>query len=554
MREQIFEAGRGQRNLADINPPATPEEQRLAALLDPCARLARLIVWEEGTRGPGGWPVRLPYRDWSPERKHKLFLFFRKLVANESDLGLPELDILRNMGSSVTPSHVSGPIFYEAREDQAFDIFVAHVAHGLYLEITHQVPWSILGRSNVELQEIFSSDRYFHRLVDYPDRLFGVYSTEIFPPAIISHNRDFGPPPRAYFVDEYATLDPRDGFRFVTGATSASGTSLLGPDEATTLRNLTAWFRDNVVHGDFEGVVGTPDFRVTEYLDRAEVAHKALLPGRLAGRIVDGVPGTPVVVGNGCHSAANLLYDLAKSVNIPLLVARSDYQPLARYSSGLSWLFYSHSGLVFRAGGPNTLVLHHVDDIYAYGITSILATDDAGSRPLSPAEADELFFAVNWVPPDTLEDWGFHYLSEVPMMELGGRIEETDFYAIPGSREPLAWGRLMGYWPGRPSDTDSGLDAFSIYSYWRNKALLCSPDQVRLFCRLGESDFHLQTLSSLGAGVHSPLELTPDTFTERIRACVAAHDADGDGNGCPEIADKLRAYDGIRNRNVWRNR
>jgi hypothetical protein len=335
-------------------------EERLAG----CDDFQNEITWETPTG------ERRTYPSWSRGQKDRLNRLFQLLIENAPDLDLNLPDPAANMSLRVRDDGATCMFLTEA---QAFDIYAAHVAHVLYLEAGNLVPWSILDLPSGELQELFSSDRYHARIIETTR----IDDPSSYYPSHIRPNHDFQLPFRVQVSARPLGLcgDPRDGYRFVTGQASQSRMNRRGETEEDTLANLSRWFSQNVGHG------GGPEDSNRDYY-----IHHTWLRDRLKAESRDWGYGhwTGIWSPSGCQSAANLLHDLARSVNIPLLnIMVFD----GEHSSNL--------GLVFRWQRPGTRILHHTDDLYSAETLAPCFFIRDGRRG-TEAEAARYFFETNW--------------------------------------------------------------------------------------------------------------------------------------------------------------
>ena len=236
--------------------------------------------------------------------RERLGTFYRGLLAGRRELGMRLPDVAPFKG------------YFPA--DVAFDIYAAHVAHVLVVEARHLVPWSIEHHPAVELDQLLAGASYFAR----------IKPSKRTPPPDIKADRDFMQRPENVLTGELNS-DPRIGFEFVTGKTSVTHATLVGATELETLCHLTVWLRDNVGHGPLQ------DGHIVERMNGLRWLDQRL-------RVF---PGTAVAIANqGCHSAAKLLVDLARSVNIPLLHSLSLDSHTG--DSHAMFLDRTHAGLV----------------------------------------------------------------------------------------------------------------------------------------------------------------------------------------------------------------
>jgi hypothetical protein len=371
----------------------------LESFLDEAVALKKRIVW---TAGNG---KRWPFDNWTPEMKGRIEFFHRKLLegARNLDMRLPAAD-------KVDPNN--GQAYFT--EEQAFDVYAAHVAHVLHVEAAHLVPWSIQARPPIELDQLLASSSYFARL--------GVSKSANQYPAGIQANRDFTETPEDSGLGEWIG-DPRVGYDFLSGKLSSTHQRLIGKTELETLVNLTLWLRDNVDHGPIDGQA------------KERVKAQRWLENRLRAP-----PGSRTAMAiQGCHSASKLMVDLARSVNIPLLHTRA----LDNKSSDAGGHFFngSHGGLIYGWGGPEHRILWHTDEIYAMPGRSCFPLDPATGALAAPEQAARQFFDEYWRTPQQLRKAGFVYRLERVLPGKGyGQHSRGDY------EDRLDYGMLCGRW------------------------------------------------------------------------------------------------------------
>ena len=474
-----------------------------------CLDVRDAIVWEDGL----GQPLR--YDWWPAYRRDRLLSFFDDLVSERLPLDINCPNLLNNMAN---PHHDRAEkVYYAAAE--AFDVYVAHVAHVLFLELTEAVPWSVLSYSDAEREELLASRRYFAPIEMSLNVENGKYPDHIAP------QRDFQLPYRTVNAPEAVICDPTDGYRFVTGSVDAQLPTLLGDSADTTLAGLSAWLRDNAGHGD-------------GFSSRTEMANMAFLRDRLKQDPMSG----DVRAAHGCHSAANLLYDLAKSVNIPLLVVKSqDDDALdAHYSNR------THSGLVYRWDSDDPRVLLHADDLYANELGPAFPLAPRYNpadppQPLHEPAVDWAFFEATRVRWEDLEAWHFEGFEDLPIVQpgegfgvnSGGNYEEYDEYD-----------EFAGYWPTLFNNDGEMLDAHTRFK-WEQNYEICGWLMVGLFCE-SPGFFYNQIVSILGPrDDESPLNRPADDFVFRAMDCVAAH------GGCEQILENYDEWSEARGAHSW---
>ncbi len=496
----------------------------LSAALAGCSSLEAQIIWEDGDG------TRTSYAHWPASKKARLDTLFDGIANGDSDLGLDCPDRKVNLWYDGAP--VAGALFFTA--NQAFDAYAANVAHALYLEMNHLVPWSIFDHRRGELAEIFDSSRYYTRILANP------YSAT-YPPGIVP-GRDFWNAASRRAAAWEAVCDPRIGYEFLSGTLrgtqySSSGERLLGPSEQETLANITWWFYQDVVHGPLTPAPG-------DQLSRIYLSDR-LRPDASTRRIT---------LTAGCHSAANLFHDLAQSVNIPLLhVATAD--PGSGNSVDID--ANRHSGLIYGWEGGSPLTLEHVDDVYAL-FPSVSPTPPPGISPGSPewlAWMRTFFFKSTWIPAATLDEWGYQGTSS------DAPVGPDDPYADRGSGGAgLAdQGVFAGWWPPNAAE-DANLPTRSWGNYefglvfalcsWNNFVQMACQDH-RIFdlqlqswwSEYGESAIPVPTgwLSQFGEP-GATIDLT-NAWT-RAEGCASSY-------GCANLTAADEAYLRRTSENYW---
>ena len=370
----------------------------LEAWLDKTPVLKDRLLWISGDG------KHHKFDDWTAGQKQRLDLFYGRLAAGARDLGM----------RGPSPGLVdlsSGRAYFTT--DQAFDLYAASVAHVLWVENRHLVPWSIQARSVPELDMLLASSGYCARIKPAPNNEY---------PSSIRAGRDFIELPEH---DQLGDLngDPRIGFDFLTGKTSATRRNLVANSELQTLINITAWFRDNLDHGPIDDKRNERSGR-QRFLDQRLRAPSG---EHLA------------IAVNGCHSAAKLFVDLARSVNIPILYATA-LDNMNGNGSG-NYFNHTHAGLVYGWAGPKPRILWHADDIYATPGRICFPLDPATGTLATPEQADRQYFDERWVTPAAIRKAGFDYRLQ--------RVIPGQGYAHHSrgkSEDRFDYGTCMGSW------------------------------------------------------------------------------------------------------------
>ncbi len=453
------------------------------------------IVWETAT----GKRIRYPY--WVQSQKDRLNELFDRLI-NNRDLGISRPDPRRNLALRNKPSGTRN-MFLTA--DEAFDIYAAHVAHVFYLEATRALPWSVLGLPSVELEELLSSDRYHSRIV--PSSL--ATASDPYYPSHIRPDRDFQLPYRVNLTHGVGLVcDPRDGYRFLHGDNSTTHQNLIGSNERETMENLTFWCASNVAHGGSAEDL-TVDHMVSHNFlrDRLSAEHRVFT--RSDGTVSDEF--TMVIAPHGCHSASNLLHDLAHSVNIPLLNVTS-----TDYGRGL------HQGLMYH-WGRDARMLYSADDIFAEGFNAFFPIVD--DREGTDREAKQLFFEVHWSPLSTLESWGFsnsndYSLVPNPDPSGAGRADDNPDLGVVGTKWPD-----LADWHAFLLEKRYQLCGWQYY--------------IELYCR------NSATFESTLSRDMSPRSRPFEQLGGRASACTRIY------GGCPQLTRRYKNFLNSRGSNTW---
>ena len=106
--------------------------------------------------------------------------------------------------------------------------------------------------------------------------------------------------------------DPRVGYRFLRGLNSTSGIDLVGSTPDASMAAISLWVSQNIKH------------------ERSDLGHTMSLSGRLQAitSSIEGVRVHYISAEAGCFTVSALIYDLARSINIPLLpVGFSELEP-----------------------------------------------------------------------------------------------------------------------------------------------------------------------------------------------------------------------------------
>ena len=227
--------------------------------LDANPRIRRAIVWRD--------PSRLPYDDWSDDRKTSLAAAFN-IIRWGGQIGLPETVPATAVVPGEVPRLISIPDAWEA--------YIAHIAHTLVVDACGWVDWTIRGLSAELLRRLLDANGMFGI---WEDGFLMYGSTH----GIASH----GDPTRVY-----------DWLR---------DEGIIGPDETTTIGRLLEWGTGHMAHylggidpDNMEAHWGYPGFPPVERI----------------------IAGTETEYGTlhytaGCWGTSGFLRLVLRTVNIP---------------------------------------------------------------------------------------------------------------------------------------------------------------------------------------------------------------------------------------------
>ncbi|MFO0714655.1 MAG: hypothetical protein U0353_32740 [Sandaracinus sp.] len=484
----------------------------VATVLAACPRIRAAISWTE----PDG--SRVGYDAWPGAWRARVQALYSQLLAGgplDVDCPDPDAQMVRS-----DPTLAVYPLWIPAA--QAHDLHALRVAYTLYVDATRAVPWRLASATDGELRELLDASTVVQHLV--PGRLG---------PSGMAHptgigDDDYVLPPRNHATPSYV-CDPRPGLRYLTGR-SSEGTVLLAPTPRETIVRMTAWLADEVGHGACRDTDATAlDCRVGVYayelVDRlASVRDRLIAP-------------------QGCHSAANLFYDLARSANLPLLVVKSEEDVSWARPAG-SFLNNTHEGLVFDFDRAEPRILLHADDVYANGLMSFVPVGDDGHL-VSDAWRAERLFETTWATADDWERMGFVIDRSFAPLDTSiahPRAPYNSFEILPdlgryaGGAAPI----------GAATAMDSG---FSYGRAHRDLALCGTWWLVKPYCDASpeaRADFtsHLRAeYPALDLGASLLDGYTPSTARDRLDRCVSAWDSTpGAGDGCARFQAHYDAW------------
>ncbi|HWZ92308.1 MAG TPA: hypothetical protein VNW92_25765, partial [Polyangiaceae bacterium] len=505
----------------------------LNAVLQACPQIADHIVWQDGPFTASSPGSAVPWQNWSANDRAELASLYSKLVQNGSnpyaDIGLSCPNPLDREGfPNAALTNGQSSLYYTRA--QAFDIYAASVANAMYLEVMQQVPWSLLDYGPNELDALFDSSALFAPIkpTGNPEN-FGY-------PSDIVVGRDYQNSPRNGAAATFL-CDPREGLLFMNGRRSTAHQNLIGSNQTATLANLTFWATNNVFHGPNGGAAPAIEqerqFYAFDLADRLKQVSPALVAATTQANAP--ISSLGILSLLGCHTTSQLLADLARSVNIPLLVTAMHTAPTSSAGG-------PHGSLVYGVGTDHELILEHADDTDAEGYlpAAPLLPDGSALPSLLDTRIAPIEFASVWRDPTTLGAWGLALESGFPP------IPDTN-----ASSDLYDDGLALGDWTLSPADApSSGVSYFLTDFLFDHSYDLCGADTVSLHChQLGfDSAFESQLSIDSGALLGTPSLPSAHTLADylsRMESCVNAY------GGCAQISALQSARLSGFGANVW---
>jgi hypothetical protein len=397
----------------------------VSAVLNACPELASNLLWVDASNND------LPWSSWPPAMATRLQALYTQILAGApfSDLACPDF---RGADSARvwTTTPATMPIFIYFTAAQAQDMYLASVAHALALEVRGELPWSLLDYPPAELEPVFSA-RSLVVPVTQPPRPGGTPLPDANYQVPLGHDgRGFA-------------CDPRVGYDFLRGRTSSSAIDYLAGTPAEMLAAITFLATRNSVHGfplDFQQPIASWQFTLSERLHRG----------------LDEPAGTPskwLIERVGCHSTAELIEELARSVNVPV-------RNLASYgyawTDGVDYTFRnnSHRGLAFAwTRQCERRILPHAD--YA-NATALWPNFHAQFGPRD-------FYDVVWRTPESYQAMTLQIDMSMPVVPITAANSDGSYETY------FDFGRVFAV-----LGTDEG-------RYWLRTAA-CSWDLARAYC------------------------------------------------------------------------
>lgn len=253
---QLFDELDNTNNIRQEILPDGPSLAPYAALLS-TPKLRRNIVWQ----GAGGTPPYLikDYASWTFDQKAGLN---NRILSLEK--GGPQIP-------SAPPSLLNGGYF---SADDAWQIFLAHVAQSLWIEVHNAVPWHLVDFTDEQLAYLLDS----RRLLSYSGPANNRYKFV------------------SMLMGNITSWNPRISCEFL------SNMKIIKPTQSATIYALTNWMRGHLIH-----IFVSEDYNVQFGYPGPPPADKVLYP--LEGKLHKTA---------GCWGTTGLYAAVLRSVNIPV--------------------------------------------------------------------------------------------------------------------------------------------------------------------------------------------------------------------------------------------
>jgi hypothetical protein len=181
-------------------------------------RILRAVRWETHDRVP------LPISEWTVTQRNQLInMFISMAQANQSPTGwfIPPNNLAQNLSDTDYPTTI-------LKKNDAWRIFISHVANSLYMEISGRLTWSMTAYSPDDLAILLDSRSFF----------------------------TWDPYYNGYFLDDFVTghITPTDARCLSSFIKIIGPRGLIASNATDTIANLLEWCRHNLVHfsGQFQ--------------------------------------------------------------------------------------------------------------------------------------------------------------------------------------------------------------------------------------------------------------------------------------------------------------
>ena len=264
--------------LVSRSTPAALPEIEVGAWLDSHPAIANAIVWETVARGAAhGGATPVPFREWSRLQKDYLAAAFRLAWRGEAiELADPPPNIIQVADDDFVDTAL--------KPDDAWRLYVAHIANSLALEAGNRLAWSLNSYAPESLKIIFDSREMF------------TWSSKYHGYAIDPAHSEWAVP-----------TTPRKALAFLSTNRIANATSTEG-----AIAGLLEWCRRNLYH-----FAGQPGGKNTEDLWQ----YRGFPP---VTRVMTGTTQTSDPGAGsqhrtaGCHGTVGFLRATLRAINIPV--------------------------------------------------------------------------------------------------------------------------------------------------------------------------------------------------------------------------------------------
>ena len=350
----------------------------IGAVLAACPQLGNYLLWVDTQNQD------VAYASWSAAMQDRLADLYQTMLVGDplDDLDCPDP---RSEWDELVFTRLGDPdrdpMYLYFTTSQASDLYLVGVAHALALEVTQALPYSLLDYPSAELEPLLSARAVVVPTSQPPKPHGAPVVAAIYQPPTSHDSLGF-------------VCDPRTAYRFLRGETSLTGEDLLGATPTESLANVTKFLTENSVHGfPTEESLNTFQFEIGERLH--------------LGLDEDWTPSDYLIERMGCHSTAELLEELARAVNVPVLgVASFTYS----WNSGIDYPFRynSHRALVYAWTGDEPRILPHLDFINA---TALWPNYGGPEAPLD-------YFDLVWRSPESYEAMGIDVDMTMPVVPI----------------------------------------------------------------------------------------------------------------------------------------
>lgn len=457
--------------------------------LSGCPELASQIIWEN-TDGS-----RIVYPAWSAEKKARLQEIFGRMERSERDLGLrcPELS---------NRNYQIGNLYFT--QEEAFDVYAAHIAHSLRVEIDRLLPWSLLDNSRGENSVLLNSFYYHSRVLPFSGMGGAPYILSVYPAESSYQNFPSHSLPTI-------SCDPRIAFDFLRGTLSSTRENLIGSSQEQTLVNLSWFLHKNAWHPNRDPLAVPVSEINTRYFHLRDRLRDHPFTAR--GRITHGLEQV-----TGCHSASHLMQDLSRSINLPVLPLWSAIGEIPRLPYNSS--FPAHAALVFRWTQSNPLYLFHLDDLYVH-LKPFFPMDNRLSAIREETARARILFENTWFSPSELFRWGYHFFEAYPLNIAGG-FYRRDIYDL---RPHLP--HLGGFWERYMGAINVGFESHLLYREYNACPWTNYLEQYCATPYASGTRLYAQTLTTINSfgdmRVEIPQLSSPEEHDARAAQCVRAY-------------------------------